>query len=144
MNEEREATATAVRKSWAAALNTAAATRPLMFHRGEQDFALVSGRFFREVVRRAVPAPEIIAEDDGWTVVLPGHPVAADGEDLDAALRDFIAALRDYATAWDDRLHLAPNHQHAAALVQHTYLSSDADLLDWSRGRTDQTITERV
>jgi len=103
---------------------------------------LVSGRLFREVVRRAVPAPEIIAEDNGWTVVLPGHPVAADGQDLDEALCDFIAALRDYAAAWDSRLYLAPNHQHAAALVQHIYLSSDEDLMDWARGGTDQTITE--
>ena len=144
MDPAKEATATAVRQSWAAALNAAAAARPVVFHRGQQDFALLPAELVRDVLRRVVPAPEVVAEDEGWTVVLPGHPVAADGSTLDEALRDFVHALRDYAAAWDDRLHRAPNHRHAAALVQHVYISSDEDLLRWARGVADQPAAQQV
>lgn len=137
-------TATAVRQSWALTLNAAAASRPVVFHRGEQDFALVPAGLLRAVLRRAVPAPEVLAEDGGWTVVLPGHPVAADGSTLDEALQDFVHALRDYAAAWDDRLHRAPNHQHAAALVQHISVSDDDDLLLWARGGEYAPATPQV
>lgn len=134
MEPAKAATATAVRQSWAATLNAAADSRPVVFHRGEQDFALVAAPLLRAVLRRAVPAPEVLAEDGGWTIVLPGHPVAADGSTLDEALLDFVHVLRDYAADWDDRLHRAPNHQHAAALVQHVSVSDDDDLLLWARG----------
>jgi hypothetical protein len=138
MDTAKEPTATSVRGSWAASLNAAADRRPVVFHRGDQDFALLPAPLLRDVLRRAVPAPEILAEDDGWTVLLPGHPVAADGSTLDEALRDFVSALRDYADAWDDRLHRAPNHQHAAALMQHVSVSDDDELLAWARGPDGQ------
>jgi hypothetical protein len=51
-------------------------------------------------------------------VLLHGHPVASDGATLDEALTDSLRALRDYAAAWEERLHAAPDHRHAAALVQ--------------------------
>ncbi len=140
----KDPTATAVRASWAASLNAAADRRPVVFHRGDQDFALLPAPLLRDVLRRAVPAPEIIAEDDGWTVLLPGHPVAADGMTLDDALRDFVSALHDYADAWDDRLHRLPNHQHAAALVQHVSVSDDDELLAWARGPYDQPAPQRA
>lgn len=140
----KDATATEVRRSWATSLNTAAERRPVIFHRGTQDFALVPAPLLRDVLRRAVPAPEVIAEDDGWTVVLPGHPIAADGTTLEEALLDFVHALRDYAHAWDDRLHRAPNHQHAAALVQHVSVSDDDQLLAWARGRYDPAAPQQA
>ncbi|MFU8841477.1 MAG: hypothetical protein ACNA8R_12285 [Nitriliruptoraceae bacterium] len=77
-------------------------------------------------------------------MLLPGHPVAADGTTLDEAVRDVVAALQDYADAWNDRLHRAPNHQHAAALVQHVTLSSDDDLLAWARGPHDGPALQRT
>lgn len=137
-------TATAVRASWAASLNAAADGRPVVFHRSDQDFALLPASLLRDLLRRAVPAPEVIAEDDGWTVLLPGHPVAADGTSLEDALRDFVAALRDYAADWDERLHRAPNHQHAAALVQHISVSDDDELLAWARGPDDQPVPQQA
>lgn len=134
MGSGRDLTASAVRAAWAASLNAAADRRPVVFHRGGQDFTLLPASLLRDVLHRAVPAPEIVAEDDGWTVVLPGHPVAADGTSLGDALRDFVSALRDYADASDERLHRAPNQRHAAALVQHVCVSDDDDLLAWARG----------
>ncbi len=144
MGSPKEPTATAVRGSWAASLNAAADRRPVVFHRGDQAFALLPAPLLRDVLRRAVPAPEIVAEDDGWTVLLPGHPVAADGMTLDDALRDFVSALRDYADAWDDRLHRAPNHEHAAALVQHVCVSDDDELLAWAHGPYDQPAPQQA
>jgi len=144
MDTAKEPTATSVRGSWAASLNAAAERRPVVFHRGDQNFALLPAPLLRDVLRRAVPAPEIIAEDDGWTVLLPGHPVAADGSTLDEALRDFVSALRDYADAWDDRLHRAPNHQHAAALMQHVSVSDDDELLAWASGPDGQPALQQA
>ncbi|MFO7962175.1 MAG: hypothetical protein R6U94_14650 [Nitriliruptoraceae bacterium] len=143
MAARQDSTATSVRGSWAASLNAAAQRRPVVFHRGEQDFALLPASLLRDVLTRAVPAPEVIAEDDGWTVLLPGHPVAADGVTLDDALRDFVDALRDYADAWNDRLHQAPNHQDAAALVQHVSVSDDEQLLAWVRGPHDESAPQQ-
>jgi hypothetical protein len=144
MDTAKEPTATSVRGSWAASLNAAAERRPVVFHRGDQNFALLPAPLLRDVLRRAVPAPEVIAEDDGWTVLLPGHPVAADGSTLDEALRDFVSALRDYADAWDDRLHRAPNHQHAAALIQHVCVSDDDELLVWASGPDGQPALQQA
>jgi len=141
---EEQLTATYVRGAWAASLNTAAEGRPVVFHRGDEDFAILPASLLSAMLQRAVPAPEVIAEDDGWTVLLPGHPIAADGTTLDEAVRDFVAALRDYADAWNDRLHRAPNHQHAAALVHHVAVSSDDDLLAWARGAHDGPALQRT
>ena len=144
MDTAKEPTATSVRGSWAASLNAAADRRPVVFHRGDQSFALLPAPLLRDVLHRAVPAPEIIAEDDGWTVLLPAHPVAADGLTLAEALRDFVSALRDYADAWDDRLHRAPNHQHAAVLVQHVAVSDDDELLAWASGPDGQPALQQA
>mgnify|MGYP001604953462 CR=1 FL=1 len=134
MSERPEPNASTVRRTWAATLDLAAEGRPVAFHREDEDFVLLPADLLRDVLRRAVPPPEVVPEADGWSVLLPGHPVAADGTTLDAALEDFVSALRDYASAWDERLHRAPDHRHAAALVQHVVLSDDDVLLAWARG----------
>jgi hypothetical protein len=45
----------------------------------------------------------VVAEHEGWSVLLHGHPVAADGATLDGARDeardDFLSALRAYADA---------------------------------------------
>jgi hypothetical protein len=129
----RPLNATAVRSTWAASLDLAAEGRPVAFRRDAEDFVLLPAELLRDVLRRAVAPPEVVAEDDGWSVLLHGHPVAADGATLEEALEDFIVAVRDYAAAWDERLHAAPDHQHAAALVQHVVLSDDEALRAWAR-----------
>ncbi len=83
---------------------------------------------------RRLRRPEAVAEAQGWSVFLPGAPVAADGADLDAAVDEFVAALREYAEDWQARLRFAPNHRHQWPLVQFVALTSDADLSEWVRG----------
>ena len=100
----------------------------------DEDLVLLPAELLRDVLRRAVPPPEVVAEEDGWSVLLHGHPVAADAVTLDQALADFLRALRDYADAWEDGLHSAPDHRQAAALVQLVTLEDDDALLAWARG----------
>ncbi|MCY3894325.1 MAG: type II toxin-antitoxin system prevent-host-death family antitoxin [Acidimicrobiaceae bacterium] len=78
--------------------------------------------------------PEAVAEGGGWSVFLPGTPVAADGADLDEAAEEFVVALREYAEDWVERLRFAPNHAQHWPLVHFVSLSSDADLTGWVRG----------
>ena len=78
--------------------------------------------------------PEAVAEGGGWSLFLPGTPIAADGADLDEATEEFVTALREYAEDWIERLKFAPNHARLWPLVHFVSLSSDADLTDWARG----------
>lgn len=79
--------------------------------------------------------PEAVAEAGGWSVFLPGSPIAADGADLDEAVEDFIETLREYAQDWEERLRLAPNHEQMWPLVLFVSMSSDAEIANWVHGR---------
>ncbi|MDE0118130.1 MAG: prevent-host-death protein [bacterium] len=79
--------------------------------------------------------PEAVAEAGGWSVFLPGSPIAADGADLDEAVEEFIEALREYAHDWEERLRLAPNHERMWPLVLFVSMSSDTEIANWVHGR---------
>ena len=79
--------------------------------------------------------PEAVAETGGWSVFLPGTPLAADGFELEEAVEEFIQALREYAQDWEDRLRLAPNHEHLWPLVLFVSMSSDEEIANWVYGR---------
>ena len=100
----------------------------------DEDLVRIPAELLRDLLRRAVTPPEVVAEEDGWSVLLHGHPVAAHGATLDEALADLVSALRDYADAWEDGLHSAPDHHHAAALVQLVAVEDDDALVAWARG----------
>lgn len=71
------------------------------------------------------------ADGAGWSIHLPGTPVAADGATVEEAVEEMIDALRDYAEAWTERLRLAPNHTDNWGLVQIITLASDDQLRNW-------------
>jgi hypothetical protein len=77
---------------------------------------------------------EVVAEAGGWSVFMPGLPIAADGVTFDEAIVEMVDALREYATDWQDRLREAPNHRENWGLVQLISLSSDEQLRDWLVG----------
>ena len=77
---------------------------------------------------------EVVPEADGWSVFLPGVPVAADGATFDEAIAEMIGALREYAADWQDRLLDAPNHRDNWGLVQLVVLSNDDQLRAWLVG----------
>lgn len=82
------------------------------------------------------PKAEVVAEAGGWSVFLPGLPLAADGTTFDEAIAEMVEALREYAEDWQDRLRTAPNHQDNWGLVQLIALSDDQQLHDWLVGTT--------
>ena len=77
---------------------------------------------------------QVVAEAGGWSVFIPGLPVAADGATFDEAITEMIDALREYADDWQERLLDAPNHRGNWALVQLISLSTDDQVREWLVG----------
>lgn len=78
---------------------------------------------------------EVVPEDGGWSVFIPGLPVAAEGPTFDTAIDEMVDALRDYAEDWQDHLLDAPNHRDNWGLVQLITLSDDGELRRWLTGQ---------
>jgi len=75
-----------------------------------------------------------VHEGGGWSVFIPGLPVAADGGSFDEAIIEMVDALREYAEDWQRRLLDAPNHRDNWGLVQLISISDDEQLRDWLVG----------
>lgn len=88
---------------------------------------------FRSSLASLHPA-QAVAEAAGWSIFIPGLPVAADGATFDVAVTEMLDALREYAEDWQERLLDAPNHWNNWALVQLISLSDDDQLRDWLGG----------
>lgn len=116
-------------------LDAAAAGRPATIRRDATHAAVVDAERLRHALGRLVPSrAEVVAEAGGWSAMLPGLPVAADGNSFDEAIDDLVTALRQYADDWNDHLLTAPNHSENWGLVQLVELSSDAQLREWVLG----------
>lgn len=74
---------------------------------------------------------QVVGEAGGWSIMIPGLPVAADAATLDEAADEMVDALREYADEWADHLRLAPNHAASRDLVQIIGLWSDEQLRAW-------------
>lgn len=96
--------------------------------------AVVDADRLRASLVGVLPSPQVVAEDGGWSVFLPGVPVAADASSFDDAIEEMIMALREYVDDWQERLLDVPNHRNNWALVQVVELSDDAQLRDWLVG----------
>ncbi|MCO1580948.1 prevent-host-death protein [Crossiella sp. SN42] len=89
----------------------------------------------RHFLASIVPSrAQVVPEAGGWSVFIPGLPVAADGGSFDEAIAEMIGALREYAEDWQERLLNAPNHRDNWGLVQLISLSDDEQLRDWLVG----------
>lgn len=77
---------------------------------------------------------QVVGEAGGWSVFIPGLPIAADGAKFDEAISEMIGALREYAADWQERLAEASNHRENWGLVQLIALSDDDQLRDWLVG----------
>lgn len=106
--------------------------RPATVTRDARRVAAVDADRLVHVLSRLHPSgAAAVAEAGGWSIHLPGIPVAADGGTLEEAVEEMVDALRDYADAWTERLRLAPNHADNWGLVQLITLASDNQLRDW-------------
>jgi predicted RNase H-like HicB family nuclease len=89
------------------------------------------------LVSMSQPRAHVVAESGGWSVFIPGLPVAADGATFDEAITEMIASLREYAEDWQDRLLDTPNHRDNWGLVQLIGLSDDTQLREWLVGAAE-------
>ncbi|MDR7302740.1 prevent-host-death protein [Haloactinomyces albus] len=93
-----------------------------------------SERLRRFLTATTTACAQAVPEADGWSLFLPGHPVAADGSSFDEAVAEMITALREYATDWQERLLDSPQHRDNWGLVQLIELSDDSQLREWLVG----------
>ena len=113
-------------------LDAADRGRVATVRRDASTTGVVDARRLRDALATLVPSrAHAVPEGDGWSVVLPGLPIAADGATFDEAIEETIDALREYADDWQDRLLDTPNHRTNWGLVQMVVLSDDEQLQDW-------------
>lgn len=116
-------------------IDAAVEGRPASVTRERTKVAAVDADRLAYFLSRFRPAnATVVSENEGWSIFLPGLPIAADGDTLDEALDEAVLALRDYAEAWTARLRLAQNHADNWGLVQIIEFSSDERLKAWLRG----------
>ena len=96
--------------------------------------ALVDAERLRDGLGQWCPKATVVNEAGGWSVFLPGVPVAADGSTFDESITEMVDALREYADDWQTHLLDAPNHRSNWALVQLVALSTDEQLRAWLVG----------
>jgi hypothetical protein len=130
-------TYTAARASFAQLLDAAGEGRPVTVRRDADRVAVVDVERLRTALATSPQwRAEVVPEAGGFSVFVPGVPVAADGATFDDAITEMIDALRDYAEDWQDRLREAANHRDNWALVQLISLSDDSQLRAWLIGET--------
>jgi len=116
-------------------LDAAAAGRLATVRRDRFRAAVVDADQLRHFLARGTPSgAEVFAEAGGWSVILPGTPLGADGASFDEAINEAIDMLREYAVDWQNSLRLASNHRDNWGLVHLISLSSDDQLRDWLVG----------
>jgi hypothetical protein len=97
--------------------------------------AVVDVERLRHFLALLVPLrAQVVPEAEGWSVFIPGLPVAVDGPNFDEAIMEMVDALREYADDWQERLLDAPNHRENWGLVQLVSLSDDEQLRAWIVG----------
>lgn len=115
---------------------------PVRIRRGSRRVVVVDEELFIELVSKtsAVPVPQVYEENDGWTVVLPGTPIAADSTDFNECVDDFVDVLQDYAADWisDVELRTARSHRGNAALVALVDSLTHEEMRSWVLGGYDQ------
>lgn len=116
-------------------LDAAARGGSAIVRRDESRAAVVNAERLRYFLARTVPArAEAVAEAGGWSIFIPGLPLAADATTFDGALDEMVDVLREYAADWHERLVDSPNHRNNWGLVQLIALSEDQELKEWLTG----------
>ncbi|MBN1171424.1 MAG: hypothetical protein JXA67_04555 [Micromonosporaceae bacterium] len=123
------------RTHFAELLDAAHEGRPAIVRRDTARVAVVDVERLRVTLAGSLRwRAQVVAEAGGFSVFVPGVPVAADGPTFDDAITSMVEVLREYAEDWQDRLREAPNHRDNWALVQLICLSDDAQLRVWLTG----------
>lgn len=116
-------------------LDAAAQGRPATVRRDAATAMVVDAGRLRRFLLSVYPSrAQVVAEAGGWSVFIPGLPVAADGASFDEAVTEMIDALREYADDWQDHLYNVSNHSDNWGLVHLIALSDDDQLRLWLTG----------
>lgn len=116
-------------------LDAAAQGRVATVRRDANTTLLIDVDRFRDFLVSVVPSnAQVVPEGGGWSVFIPGLPVAADGASFDEAVNEMVDALREYAEDWQERLLNTPNHRDNWGLVNLIIFSDDAQLRNWLVG----------
>ena len=115
-------------------LDAAAGGLPAGLRRDRESFVVVDAVRLRRLLAAVPHRAEVVAEAGGWSVFIPGTPVAADAATLDEAIMETVEALREYAADWADHLSAVANHADNWGLVQLVTLSTDTELAGWLGG----------
>jgi predicted RNase H-like HicB family nuclease len=116
-------------------LDAAEKGRVATVRRESATTAVVDVERLRHFLASIVPSrAQVVPEAGGWSVFIPGLPVAADGATFDEAITEMVDALREYADDWQERLLNAANHRDNWGLVQLISFSDDEQLRDWLVG----------
>jgi predicted RNase H-like HicB family nuclease len=116
-------------------LDAAERGRVATVRRDSASAAVLDAGRLRHFLATVVPSrAQVVPEAGGWSVFMPGLPIAADGPTFDTAIDEMVQALREYAEDWQDRLLDAPNHRDNWGLVQLISLSDDDQLREWLAG----------
>lgn len=127
---------TEARKHLKTLLDAAESGRVATVRRDSATSAIVDGGRLRHYLALVSPSrAQVVAEAGGWSIFIPGLPVAADGTSLDEAVTEMVDALREYADDWQDHLLNAPNHRENWGIVQLIGLSDDDQLREWLVGQ---------
>lgn len=127
---------TDARRHLKALLDAAESGRVATVRRESAVSAIVDGDRLRHYLALVTPSrAQVVSESGGWSIFIPGLPVAADGATLDEAVTEMIDALRQYADDWQDHLLNAPNHRENWGIVQLISLSEDDQLREWLVGQ---------
>ncbi|TDD17643.1 prevent-host-death protein [Nonomuraea diastatica] len=117
-------------------LDAAEGGRVATVRREATTTALVDVERLRHYLAAVTPSgAQTVPEAGGWSIFIPGLPVAADGRTFDEAVTEMIDALREYADDWQDHLLDTPNHRENWGLVQLISLSDDDQLREWLVGK---------
>jgi predicted RNase H-like HicB family nuclease len=116
-------------------LDAAEQGRPASVRRDASTAMVVDAARLRGFLLSSYPSrAEVVAEAGGWSVFIPGLPVAADGATFNEAVTEMVDALREYADDWQDHLYNVPNHASNWGLVHLVELSDDDQLRQWLTG----------
>ena len=133
-----EYTVSRARANFKDVIDRAEDSLPVQINRGEREFLLMTKVLSVELLTSSdrVPRPEVIPEDGGWSIFLPGVPVAADALTFNDAVSGFVEDLREYTAEWLSRpeFRLAPNHWENMPLVHLVDALTDAELRSWVVG----------
>ena len=86
-------------------LDAAESGRVATVRRDSATTAVLDAARLRYFLASVVPShAQVVQEGGGWSVFIPGLPVAADGATFDEAVTEMVDALREYAHDWQDHL----------------------------------------